>query len=97
MALIDQYSVNFHKLVFAIAECAGLCWIYGIKRFKNDIRTMLGDQVVDAKGFLFWVANWCVVTPLLMVVSWWDFQNAISRAFKHSVTMFIGGTQYVSR
>ena len=68
MAVIDQYSVNFHKLVFALAECAGLCWIYGPKRFQNDIRTMMGDEVADSKGMKFWLLTWVVITPGLMLV-----------------------------
>ncbi len=68
MALIDQYSVNFHRLIFALSVCGGICWLYGPKRFLNDIRTMLGDRVVDSKGFIFWPITWCVVTPGLMLV-----------------------------
>ncbi|XP_072014775.1 sodium- and chloride-dependent glycine transporter 1-like [Amphiura filiformis] len=67
MAVIDQYSVNFHKLVFALAECAGLCWFYGPKRFLNDIRAMMGDKVVESKGFSFWPISWVVITPGLML------------------------------
>ncbi|XP_072015119.1 sodium- and chloride-dependent glycine transporter 1-like [Amphiura filiformis] len=67
MAVIDQYSVNFHKLVFALAECAGLCWFYGPKRFLNDIRAMMGDKVVESKGFIFWPISWVVITPGLML------------------------------
>ncbi|XP_072015113.1 sodium- and chloride-dependent glycine transporter 1-like [Amphiura filiformis] len=68
MALIDQYSVNFHRLVFALAECAGLCWLYGPRRFINDIRAMIGDRIVDSKGFRFWPLTWCVITPGLMLI-----------------------------
>ena len=68
MALIDQYHINFHKLVFAFAECVGLCWIYGWKRFRNDIRAMIGDKIVDSMGFIFWPSMWVVGTPVLMLV-----------------------------
>ncbi|XP_072015115.1 sodium- and chloride-dependent neutral and basic amino acid transporter B(0+)-like [Amphiura filiformis] len=68
MALIDQYSVNFHRFVFALAECAGLCWFYGPRRFINDIRAMIGDRIVDSKRFRFWPLTWCVITPGLMLV-----------------------------
>ncbi|XP_072015442.1 sodium- and chloride-dependent glycine transporter 2-like [Amphiura filiformis] len=66
MSLLDNYGANFQMLFYGLAEAAGLMWIYGAKRFTNDIRTMLGDTLVDSKLFYYWIVNWAVITPLLM-------------------------------
>ena len=68
-ALIDQYTVNFHKLVFALAEAVGICWVYGFKRFSNDVRAMIGDKWVDHKSFWYLKLQLCFAVPVVMSVS----------------------------
>ena len=68
-SLLDSYGANFQMIFYGFVECTALMWIYGAKRFKNDIRTMLGDRMVDSKAFYVWIVNWSVVTPLLLAVS----------------------------
>ncbi|XP_072017753.1 sodium- and chloride-dependent neutral and basic amino acid transporter B(0+)-like [Amphiura filiformis] len=65
-SLIDSYSTSFSLLLFAIMECIGLSYIYGVRRFMNDIRTMIGDPWVDFVGFYWWPFLWCLVTPGLL-------------------------------
>ncbi|XP_071947592.1 sodium- and chloride-dependent neutral and basic amino acid transporter B(0+)-like [Antedon mediterranea] len=75
--LLDFYSASFALLTFAMVECLVICWIYGVKRFRNDIRTMIGDSWVDFPLFNYWIAAWSVLTPLLLLVvqvySWVDW------------------------
>ncbi len=68
-SLLDSYSTTFSILLFAISECIGLSWMYGIKRFTNDIRCMIGDGYVDFIGFKWWPLLWCSVTPAILFVS----------------------------
>ncbi|XP_072173164.1 sodium- and chloride-dependent glycine transporter 1-like [Diadema setosum] len=80
--LMDKYAADFALLIFGLCECIGLGWIYGVKRFTNDIRSMLGDRIVDNVLFNFWPLTWCCITPgvLLFVLgfNWanWTFPTA---------------------
>ncbi|XP_038069555.1 sodium- and chloride-dependent glycine transporter 1-like [Patiria miniata] len=77
--LMDKYAADFALLIFGLSECIALGWLYGIKRFTNDIRTMLGDRVVDSIFFKWWPLNWCCITPCVLSfvllfnwISWTD-------------------------
>ncbi|XP_041476056.1 sodium- and chloride-dependent glycine transporter 1-like [Lytechinus variegatus] len=80
--LMDKYAADFALLIFGLCECIGIGWIYGARRFMNDIRTMLGDKIVDHPLFNFWPLTWCCITPgvLLFVLgfNWatWTFPTA---------------------
>lgn len=80
--LMDKYAADFALLIFGLCECIGIGWIYGARRFINDIRTMLGDRIVDHPLFNFWPLCWCCITPgvLLFVLgfNWatWEFPTA---------------------
>ncbi|XP_071820221.1 sodium- and chloride-dependent neutral and basic amino acid transporter B(0+)-like isoform X1 [Apostichopus japonicus] len=75
--LMDSYGASFALLIFAICECASISWIYGGKRFINDIRTMIGSQWVDFPLFYWWPINWCIITPALLsfvlLFNWMDW------------------------
>ena len=66
---MDKYAADFALLIFGVSECVALGWLYGIRRFTNDIRTMLGDRIVDSIFFMWWPINWCCVTPCVLSVS----------------------------
>ncbi|XP_003729242.1 sodium- and chloride-dependent glycine transporter 1 isoform X1 [Strongylocentrotus purpuratus] len=72
--LMDKYAADFALLIFGMSECIGLGWIYGVKNFTNDIRSMLGDRIVDNVLFNWWKLNWCFLTPavlsFVMLFSW---------------------------
>ncbi|XP_022100182.1 sodium- and chloride-dependent neutral and basic amino acid transporter B(0+)-like [Acanthaster planci] len=77
--LMDKYAADFALLIFGLSECVALGWLYGIKRFSNDIRTMLGDKIVDSFFFRWWPLNWCCITPCVLAfvllfnwISWTD-------------------------
>ena len=69
MALLDSYGAGFPYLMFALFECIAIAWLYGTKRFVNDIRTMIGDKYVDSWFFTWWTICWSAITPALMTVS----------------------------
>ncbi|XP_022099144.1 sodium- and chloride-dependent glycine transporter 1-like [Acanthaster planci] len=64
--LMDSYGASFSLLIYGLCECIAISWLYGIKRFKNDIRTMIGDSWVDFPTFVWWPLNWCAITPALL-------------------------------
>lgn len=59
--LVDFYGASFIAFFLAIAELLAVAWIYGAKRFCQDIDFMLG-----IKTGVLWRLCWCVVTPVLM-------------------------------
>ena len=66
--MLDSYSAGFPIIVFAILESIGIAWIYGAKRFTNDIRTMIGDGYVDFPLFKIWPLLWGCITPAVLMV-----------------------------
>jgi len=66
VSLMDSYGAGFALLIYGLCECVAISWFYGIKRFKNDIRTMIGDGWVDFPTFVWWPLNWCCITPALL-------------------------------
>lgn len=66
--LFDLYGASFSLLLFAFFECIGLSWFYGLKRFKNDIRSMVGNCWVDFPLFYWWLLNWVAITPAVLLV-----------------------------
>ncbi|KAK5966490.1 Sodium-dependent serotonin transporter [Trichostrongylus colubriformis] len=39
---LDEYGVSLSVLFIVTCEMVAVCWFYGIDRFSNDIKTMLG-------------------------------------------------------
>ncbi|XP_022094677.1 sodium- and chloride-dependent neutral and basic amino acid transporter B(0+)-like [Acanthaster planci] len=74
ISLLDTYGTNAAMVLFAFLLTGGLSWGYGVRRFINDIRTMIGDRYVDTLYFKWWPLNWVVLTPVsmgvILVVSW---------------------------
>ncbi|XP_038045589.1 sodium- and chloride-dependent glycine transporter 1-like [Patiria miniata] len=66
VSLMDSYGAGFALLIYGLCECIAMSWFYGVKRFKNDIRTMIGSGWVDFPLFLWWPINWCCITPALL-------------------------------
>ncbi|XP_033127167.1 sodium- and chloride-dependent neutral and basic amino acid transporter B(0+)-like [Anneissia japonica] len=66
VSMMDSYGASFALLMFALCESIAISWIYGLKRFMNDIRTMVGNKIVDHPLFIWWGINWCTITPALL-------------------------------
>ncbi|XP_055906868.1 sodium-dependent nutrient amino acid transporter 1-like [Eupeodes corollae] len=59
---VDYYGVTFVVLVVAIAETAAFGWIYGVKRFCNDIQFMSNSETS-----LYYRLCWGIITPVFMI------------------------------
>ncbi|XP_017040871.1 sodium-dependent nutrient amino acid transporter 1 isoform X1 [Drosophila ficusphila] len=59
--LVDFYGVSFTALILAIGELVAVAWIYGVNRFCEDIKFMMGIET----GW-YWRLCWRFVTPGLM-------------------------------
>lgn len=77
--LLDLYGATFNLLLFAWFECVGLSWFYGIRRFQNDIRSMIGDGPVNFPVFYWWMLNWSAITPavltFVLVFNWANWSD----------------------
>lgn len=60
--LVDFYGASFVAFFLAIAELVAVAWIYGTKRFCQDVDFMLG-----IKTGVLWRICWSFVTPVLMI------------------------------
>ncbi|KAM4688699.1 sodium-dependent neutral amino acid transporter B(0)AT1-like [Discoglossus pictus] len=63
LALFDNFAGSIPLLVIAFCEMFSVVYIYGIDRFNNDIKFMIGH-----KPNLFWQITWRFVSPILMLV-----------------------------
>uniref|UniRef100_A0A8C4E9T7 Transporter n=1 Tax=Dicentrarchus labrax TaxID=13489 RepID=A0A8C4E9T7_DICLA len=63
LSLFDTYGGSIPLLVVAFCEMVSVVYIYGIDRFNDDIKFMIGH-----KPNFFWQATWRVISPLIMFV-----------------------------
>ncbi|XP_045773215.1 sodium-dependent serotonin transporter [Maniola jurtina] len=61
--LLNVYGPGLAILFVVFAEAAGVCWVYGVNRFSEDVRTMLGHT----PGW-FWRACWSYISPVFLLV-----------------------------
>lgn len=54
--LLNVYGPGLAILFVVFAEAAGVCWVYGVDRFSEDVKTMLGHS----PGW-FWRACWSYI------------------------------------
>uniref|UniRef100_A0A671UG94 Transporter n=1 Tax=Sparus aurata TaxID=8175 RepID=A0A671UG94_SPAAU len=62
LSLFDTYGGSIPLLVVAFCEMVSVVYIYGIDRFNDDIKFMIGH-----KPNFFWQATWRVISPLIML------------------------------
>ncbi|GFG32903.1 hypothetical protein Cfor_01398 [Coptotermes formosanus] len=60
--LFDNFSGNFPLLIIAFFEVIGVSYVYGIKRFADDIELMTGRR-----PGLYWLICWKYLSPLAMI------------------------------
>ncbi|KAL0822223.1 hypothetical protein ABMA28_004353 [Loxostege sticticalis] len=60
--LFDMYSGNFPLLIIAFFECVGIAYVYGVKRFADDIELMTGQR-----PGIYWLICWKYLSPLAML------------------------------
>ncbi|TRY97393.1 hypothetical protein DNTS_032905, partial [Danionella cerebrum] len=63
VALFDGFAGSIPLLVIAFCEMMGVAYIYGIDRFNDDIKFMIGH-----KPNIFWQATWRLISPLIVLV-----------------------------
>ncbi|KAK6192111.1 hypothetical protein SNE40_003649 [Patella caerulea] len=74
MAIMDLHGASLSLIFFCFLEVVALNWIYGVRRFSNDVQSMLGFQ-----PGIFWKFCWAVINPLslitLFVLSIWGYSG----------------------
>lgn len=60
--LMDSFAGNFPLLIIALFECLSISYIYGVRRFSDDIEMMTGSR----PGF-YWMFCWKYLSPCAMV------------------------------
>ncbi|XP_068115984.1 sodium- and chloride-dependent glycine transporter 2 [Hyperolius riggenbachi] len=61
LQLVDTYAASYSLVIIAIFELVGICYIYGLQRFCEDIEMMIGFQPGR-----FWRVCWAFVTPTIL-------------------------------
>ncbi|XP_048736323.1 sodium-dependent neutral amino acid transporter B(0)AT3-like isoform X2 [Ostrea edulis] len=61
--LFDEYSGNIPLLIIALGELLGLTYMYGLKRFGDDIELMTGQR-----PNYYWLFMWKYVSPIVIIV-----------------------------
>ncbi|XP_003737551.2 sodium-dependent dopamine transporter [Galendromus occidentalis] len=61
--LLDQFAATYSILIAVFFEAVAVSWIYGIRRFSEDIREMLGKEVG-----VYWKFCWMFVAPIFILV-----------------------------
>ncbi|XP_017887717.1 sodium-dependent neutral amino acid transporter B(0)AT3 [Ceratina calcarata] len=60
--LFDNFSGNFPLLIIAFFECIAVSYVYGLKRFADDIELMTGNR-----PGLYWLICWKYLSPMAML------------------------------
>ena len=62
--LMDTFGGGTGVLVVGIFEMIGVMWFYGVTRFSNNLKTMLGFE-----PNYYWKICWAFCSPVFLVVS----------------------------
>ncbi|XP_062601592.1 sodium-dependent dopamine transporter-like [Saccostrea cucullata] len=62
VSLMDKYAAGYSILFAVFFESLVLSWAYGVERFSNDIRTMLGHP-----AGIYWKICWKFIAPLFIL------------------------------
>lgn len=62
LTLMDWYIAIIGLMVICFIEVLVISYVYGFRRFSNDIKLMTGR-----KPFIYWLAMWLAITPLLLI------------------------------
>lgn len=60
--LLDRYAAGYSILLAVLFESIAVSWIYGVDRFCNDIKDMVGF-----KPGIYWRVCWKFVAPLFLL------------------------------
>ncbi|XP_044298756.1 sodium-dependent neutral amino acid transporter B(0)AT3-like [Varanus komodoensis] len=62
LEVFDSYTGSIPLLIIALFELIGINFVYGMKRFCDDVEWMTGRQ-----PNFYWKASWQVISPVLML------------------------------
>uniref|UniRef100_A0A8C5KKH7 Transporter n=1 Tax=Jaculus jaculus TaxID=51337 RepID=A0A8C5KKH7_JACJA len=62
LEIFDNFAASLNLIIFAFFEVVGVIYVYGMKRFCDDIEWMTGQR-----PGLYWRMTWYVVSPLLLL------------------------------
>ncbi|CAG0892168.1 unnamed protein product [Darwinula stevensoni] len=62
--LMDTFGGGVGIMIIAVCELIGIMWIYGVRRFSDDLHFML-----DLRPNIFIRASWLLISPLTLAVS----------------------------
>ncbi|XP_048776373.2 sodium-dependent proline transporter-like isoform X1 [Ostrea edulis] len=62
LTLMDAYSGSYSLLFVCFCELIAISWVYGWRRFSEDIELMLGF-----KPNYYWIGTWTVLAPVFIV------------------------------
>uniref|UniRef100_A0A8C1LB94 Transporter n=1 Tax=Cyprinus carpio TaxID=7962 RepID=A0A8C1LB94_CYPCA len=62
--LLEEFGVGSPIIAIVFLEATAVSWFYGINRFSNDIKSMLGYT-----PGLFWKVCWVAISPAFLAVS----------------------------
>lgn len=60
---MDSFAGNYALLIIAFFECISVSYLYGIKRFADDIELMTGKR-----PHLYWMICWKYISPAAMIL-----------------------------
>ncbi|XP_041373553.1 sodium-dependent proline transporter-like [Gigantopelta aegis] len=73
LQLFDNYAASYSLLFIGIVELLAISWVYGAKRFLDDIQSMLGKRPSK-----IWIILWQYISPatlmVILVLTWGNFQ-----------------------
>ncbi|XP_038179750.1 inactive sodium-dependent neutral amino acid transporter B(0)AT3 isoform X3 [Arvicola amphibius] len=62
LEIFDSFAASLNLIFFAFMEVVGVIYVYGMKRFCDDIQWMTGRR-----PGLYWQVTWRVVSPVLLL------------------------------
>ncbi|XP_004678434.2 PREDICTED: sodium-dependent neutral amino acid transporter B(0)AT1, partial [Condylura cristata] len=62
LEIFDSYAAPLNLIIFACLEVVGVAYVYGLKRFCDDVAWMTGRR-----PGLYWQLTWKAVSPLLLL------------------------------
>ena len=66
LQLVDNHSATYSALILGCLEVSVMAWIYGVDKFLEDLRFMLGFYPYPR---LFWKWSWKISSPIIVIVS----------------------------
>lgn len=74
--ILDSYAVSGFCLLWLIFfECISISWCYGVDRFYDGIKDMIGYYPT-----VWWKFCWCVTTPAICLVRYFNLFNLFSQS-----------------